>query len=264
MLGHSPLPGGIDVQSGLDLDDLWDRFEIFEALHHSVDICNPMTACDVASMVVGLSPAAGQQVLDIACGNGATLFALAGHAAISGVGVDLSPWMLRAAVDRHERTAADADLHWVLADARRYGEGQQFDIVTCLGAEWVWHDFNGTARAVAARTRPGGRAAIGAGRLHHRASQETVARERGRVETIAEQREMLRRHGFEVTGRIDPTDADWDGYLQGTADAAQIWAQRYPGARSERWMAEQQEWQAAREADRGIIGWSTWLLRRTR
>jgi len=35
----------------------------------------------------------------------------------------------------------------------------------------------------------------------------------------------------------------------------------YPGPRADRWIEEQADWQAARERDRDVIGWSLWIAR---
>ena len=61
--------------------------------------------------------------------------------------------------------------------------------------------------------------------------------------------------------RVDPDDAGWDAYLARTAQAAADWAVAYPGPRADRWIEEQADWQAARERDRDVIGWSLWIAR---
>ena len=63
-------------------------------------------------------------------------------------------------------------------------------------------------------------------------------------------------------GRVDPDDAGWDEYLARTAIAARLWADRYPGPASDRWLEDQADWHAARERDRDVIGWSVWVARR--
>jgi len=159
---------------------------------------------------------------------------------------------------------SNASLSWILGDARFYEPDRTPDVAVCIGAEWVWHDFNGTVRALANRLGDGGVAVVGAARLHHSANADQVLKERGRVDTIDDMRQMLATHGLEPLLRIDPDDAGWDAYLARTATAATEWAALHPGSRSDQWLEEQADWQAARERDRDIIGWSVWAARKHR
>lgn len=251
----------VHVAPGLDLDDLWERFEVFEALHHDIAICNPMSDEHVDDMFDVLDLHDKARVLDVACGSGEVLIRAAERADIAGTGVDLSPWMIQAAARRSEQRVPRAAIEWVLADASAHVPQHLHDVVFCIGAEWVWHDFAGTARALAGLVKPDGLAVIGSGRLHSHADQRTVRSTHGFVESIADQRRTLEQLGFRPVHRIDPTDADWDRYLARTARSASRWAIAHPGERSGRWIEAQREWMDARERDRGIIGWSLWIAR---
>ena len=147
------LPPEIRVLPGTDVEGAWDRFEVFEALHHGMRICNPMTGADLDVVLDALAPHPGERWLDVACGHGELLIRGAERAEIAGVGVDLSPWVLVRSLEAAlERKVANR-LEWRLGDAHDLGKDERFDIVSCLGASWIWHGFAGTARATdAART----------------------------------------------------------------------------------------------------------------
>ncbi len=245
------------------MDELWDRFEVFEALHHSLTICNPMSSAELDEVVAAMQLTHGSSVLDVACGYGELLFRVANQTPIIGTGIDLSPWMITAAHNDASTRAADADLTWVLGEAREFTTDPAPDVAVCIGAEWIWHDFSGTARALSQRLGDGGVAVIGAARLHHRADAERVAQDRGRVETVDDMRAQLGRYGLTPVHRVDPDDAGWDNYLAATADAAESWAIEHPGPRAEQWVEEQADWQAARDRDRDVIGWSVWIARKS-
>ena len=72
---------------------------------------------------------------------------------------------------------------------------------------------------------------------------------------------MLNEAGLTLDYRIDPTDDDWDAYLENTRSAVGEWAQR-GGARAQEWIDEQRDWHQARERDRDVIGWSVWVARK--
>lgn len=260
-LGDRALPADVDVLPGTDLDDVWQRFEVFEALHHGMRICNPLTERELADLVQALPLSDGASVLDMACGYGELLLRCASVAAIDGVGIDLSPWMVQTAARRAATSMPDAQLRWVVGEARDYGREQSWDVVTCLGAEWIWHDFNGTARALAGLVRPGGVVVVSAARLKDGQDAAAVAEKYGRVETVADQAAMLGAHGLELLTRFDPDDAAWDAYLARTTTSISEWALKLPAERSADYVAAQREWLEARERDRDIIGWSAWVTR---
>jgi len=256
---HQHIDPSIAVLPGTDVGDAWDRFEVFEALHHTLRICNPMTSQELDEVIDAAELADDLRVIDFACGYGEALIRAAEQHAVQGTGIDLSPWMVVAAHRYAQQRAPNADLTWVLGDARDFRVAPAPDVAICIGAEWVWHDFSGTCRALSATLPVGGVAVIGAARLHHAADPDKVRAERGTVDTVDDMAEQLARHHLTPLHRVDPDDAGWDAYLRQTAKAAAAWAQRHPGPRADEWIGEQADWHAARERDREIIGWSVWV-----
>ena len=254
------LPDDVAVIPGTDVEGLWERFEIFEALHHTMTIDNPMTSDDLDQVVSLLAPADGESMLDLASGHGELLRRMRAAATIDGQGVDLSPWMVTAA-HRHSVDSAP-DLRWTLGEARDFCADQQFDLVTSLGASWVWHGFNGTVRAIAQRTAPGGRIAIGEMHVRDGVDTDAVVETHGRLMSHTELDDTFANHGIDVIGRIRTSDAAWDDYLARTAHAATTWAQLHPGERAERYLAEQRDWESDHARDREVLTWSVWVGRK--
>lgn len=243
-----------------DLDDLWERFEIFEAMHHRQRVCNPMTEAQLERAVDALDFDSRDRVLDVACGPGEVLIQAHERGVVESIGIDLSPWMLRTAAQRSRQRLppGTASPRWMLADAAKVDPGR-FDVVICLGAEWIWHGSHGTVAALVERLEPGGRLAYGGPRLHFDADPEATAEAFGRLETAADVERRLDDHGLRLRLRIDPDDDGWTAYLdRGKADV-EAWARRNPGERAERWIAEQAEWRTRYEAERHIVGWSVWI-----
>jgi len=252
------LPTNIEVLPGTDVDGVWERFEIFEALHHSMRICNPMTSENLDAVVDALQPSDGDQIVDVACGYGELLLRLARNTDIAGTGIDLSPWMLVGADRYAAAEAPDADLRWVLGDAKHY-PFEPVDVVASLGATWIWHGFPGTVRAIAAATRPGGRLAIGDMRLRDGVDHTEVAKEHGRVLSIDEHDEAIAECGVRIIDRIDTADASWDAYIERTRLAAEAWSELHPGPRADEFLEEQQVWEQDHARDQPILTWSVWV-----
>jgi len=262
-LGQRALPSTVEILDGTDVDDVWERFEIFEALHNGMRICNPLTETEFDEVVEAVASTGGASMLDVACGYGELLARCASRTRIEGVGIDLSPWMAQTAALRTDELAAESSLRWVLGEAREYGKDRAWDVVSCMGAEWIWHGFNGTARAVAERLRPGGLAIIGAARLKDGCDPAHVSASHGRLESLVEEEAILASHGLSTIWRLDPDDAAWDAYLARTATSIAQWAAEVPGGRTAEYVAAQQEWIDARERDREVMGWSAWVATAT-
>lgn len=256
------LPDGVVVLPGTDVAGAWRRFEVFEALHHTMRICNPMTDADLAGVVAMLAPRDGERMLDIACGHGELLIRAAETAAIHGVGIDLSPWAIDRAFRRSSATDLQGILEWRLGDAHRLDPGERHEIVTCLGASWIWHGFRGTTAALVRRTVPGGRIAIGDLRVRDDADPDAVTADHGKVSTVREQAAMLDGLGVDVIGRVDAGPAGWDGYDERTRRSVESWADEHPGPGADEYLAEQARWRDDHRRDREFLEWTVWVGRR--
>ena len=262
MTDRPGLPPGVVVLPGTDLEGEWERFRIFEALHHAMDICNPMTKGDLDCLVDALDPSDGERALDLACGHGELLLRMAARSSIEGMGVDLSPWVIARAAAKTGSASLPGSITWCVGQARTAGTDTSWDIATCLGASWVWHGFPGTVRALASRIGPGGRIAVGDLRLHEGADPDRVAEEHGRVPTREEQAEFLADAGLCDIDELALAPGGWDRYLERIAESAETWAAQHPGVEAERFVSESESWRLEHERDRAFLTWTVWTARR--
>lgn len=259
-MDHPELPDDVEVLPGTDVEGEWERFRVFEALHHGMRICNPMSHGDVDRVVELLEPAPGESVLDIACGHGELLIRMAELAPVRGVGVDLSPWVLQRARQEAARRIPDGSVRWMLGNAHDL-PGERYDIVTCIGASWIWHGFAGTLAAMAERLDAGGRIAIADLRLRNGVDLSEILETYGRVLTAEEQGVALEEHGFEVIERLDPGMESWNAYQQRIAESAADWQLTHPGEEAARFVSEQVRWRRDHERDQQFLTWSVWIAR---
>lgn len=219
------------VLPGADLEGAWERFAPFEALHHRLDICNPISPRDLQEVVEALQPVDGDRVLDVACGHGELLMRLAARAAIDGVGVDLSPWAISRAARRAARRGLQERVAWWLGDGAGLPADPAWTIVSCLGASWIWDGFAGTAAALAARVMPGGRVALGDGRARSSAAQEALAElglSSAATPTETEQLAVLERSGLTPLAHVDPGPHALGAYYQRVLASTTAWARSHP------------------------------------
>jgi SAM-dependent methyltransferase len=139
--------------------DTWKYFGITHADHV---ICNPTSSGRLDELIGLLDLAAGADVWEAACGKGELLIRLAERSGTHGVGVDKSPYELRAARDHAAARVPGADLQLIEGDAAAHEPGPaSVDLAACLGASWIWGGHRGTLRALRKAVRPGGLVLVG-------------------------------------------------------------------------------------------------------
>ena len=133
--------------------------EIAEGDHH---ILNPFTQAELMLLgeICRLTPDMRQ--LDLACGKGEMLCQWSQRWGIQGVGVDISKVFLTEARERAAELKVQEHIRFVEADAGQYSaSGEQFDIVSCIGATWIGNGLAGTIKLMLPALKPGGLLLIG-------------------------------------------------------------------------------------------------------
>ena len=126
------------------------------------DVLDATFAAVKARLLARAAVAAGEHVLEIGCGTGATTLDLAAGTGAGGrvLGVDVA----RPLLERARTRAAQAGLHhaeFVLADAQTHAfEGAAFDLVTSRFGVMFFEDPVAAFANIAAALRPGGRVAF--------------------------------------------------------------------------------------------------------
>ena len=105
---------------------------------------------------------AGDHVIDIGCGHGRSLGALAAHAATGRVvGVDPSDLMTEIAVDRNRALIKAGKVEVATASAGDLPfHSEAFDRALCVHVVYFWKDLRTSFREIARVLKPGGRIAL--------------------------------------------------------------------------------------------------------
>ena len=205
--------------------------EIGEKNHR---ILNPFTQEKLMLLgeICRLEP--GMRQLDLACGKGEMLCRWAEHFGIQGTGVDISQVFLTAAQARAEELSVTSKVEFILGDAANFqAEPDSYDIVSCIGANWIGGGTRGTLELIKQKgLKLNAESLILMGEIFWREepSEEALAAmgtQRGEwaigLEEIVEILEDAGTHPVEM---LLATDTDWDRY-----ESMHWWAY-------ERWMRE--------------------------
>jgi SAM-dependent methyltransferase len=193
--------------------DTWKYFGITHADHV---VCNPMGADRIAELAALLDLAPGAHAWEAACGKGELLVRLVERYRIHGVGVDASPYELRAARQRAAARVPVADLRFVEGDAADHpAQPASVDLAACLGASWIWGGHRGTLRALRQAARPGGLVLVGEPHWKREPEPEYLAAAGFTSDTFATlhgNAQIGAEEGLALLYVMPSTDEDWDRY----------------------------------------------------
>jgi len=176
----------------------------------------------------------GMRQLDLACGKGEMLCRWAETYGISGTGVDISNVFLDAARKRAEELGVASWVAFIHEDAANFeAEPDSYDIVSCIGANWIGGGTRGTLDLIRSKgLKPGPDSLILMGEILWREepSEEALAAmgvPRGEWAVgFEELASWFEEAGTHLVEMVLATDTDWDRY-----ESMHWWA-------FERWMRE--------------------------
>lgn len=140
--------------------DMWKYFGITHTDHTVMD---PMSLSKTQELVDLLRLPEGGRVLDVACGKAEFLCLVAEQYGVTGTGIDLSPYTIKAArLNVQARGLADR-IELLHLDGGKYEPDtpESLDLASCIGASWVYQDHRGTLEAMKKMARPGGLVLVG-------------------------------------------------------------------------------------------------------
>jgi SAM-dependent methyltransferase len=213
--------------------------EIAETNHR---ILNPFTEAKLRLLgqVAGVVP--GTRVLDLACGKGELLCRWAEWFGSGGVGVDLSPVFLGAAVARAAELGVADRLTFLQGDAGTYEpEPGAFDVAACIGATWIGGGLAGTVELLRPAIGRGGRLLIGEPFWHEPPPAEAVAAFGWEPDTFVSLEGTLDRLEAVELELVEMVLADgdsWDRYKAAQWRTIVDWLDANPGDRDHDAMRE--------------------------
>ena len=210
--------------------DIWTYYGI---THRDHAICNPLSGAKLEQLVRVLRLKPQSRVLDIASGVGEFLIRVAELYHATGIGVDLSPYFIERARQRLDDLASAAEVEFLRMSGADYRppEGVRFDMVSCLGASWIYGGYEGTLRALAAMTTPSGLVVSGEPYWVSRPPAAYFDAAGDEAISVASHHDNVLtgdRLGLRLVYTIVSNQDDWDTYQGLQWNAAEAYARAHP------------------------------------
>ena len=211
--------------------DIW---KYYDTTHHLHTYCNPVSEQGFDELIALLDLGPGDRMLDIACGMGELMIRTVERTGCSAVGVDLSPYASERGRQRIASRLPDADIRLVTGRAEDHPvpEDARFDLVSCIGASWIWDGCEGTLRALVERARPGGLVIAGEPYWLQAPDPEYLRLEELTAEmfpaSLADYSDFARSLGLEVLWMRGSSPEDWDRYEMTQTLAFDRWSREHP------------------------------------
>jgi hypothetical protein len=209
-----------------------DRWKYFDITHQEHVLCNAVSVEKFEELIALLRLKPGAQVLEIATGKGEFIIRLAERYGIEGIGVDLSPYCVSDAEEKHKERIPGAQLTFLEMDGADYEpeEPGSFDLVACIGASWIYDGHQGTLKALNEMAAPGGWVVVGEPYWRQEPAAEyleAIGEERSAFGTHFENVEIGQKLGLELVYTLVSNQDDWDRYEGLQWYAAAKWASEH-------------------------------------
>lgn len=245
-----------------------DRWKYYDVIHQDQAFWNPLSEPKVAEIIDLLRLPAGARVLDIASGRGEFLLRVAGRWGASGIGVDASPRCIAGSLEASARRGLSGSVQFVESDGAAFeAEPASFDMVSCIGASWIWGGYRGTLEALLRWTRPGGLVLSGEPFWKRDPSPEHIEATgyaAGLFGTHRSNVETAEAVGLQFLHAVVSNEDDWDHYEGLHCYSADRYAREHPDDPDGAAILER----ARREFDhylrwgRDELGWAVYIFRK--
>jgi cyclopropane fatty-acyl-phospholipid synthase-like methyltransferase len=238
-------------------------YAIIEGDHH---IQNPMSPDKLRRVVDYLRLRDGERVIDVGCGKGSLLLAMAAEHRIEAIGLEINPAFVGAA-----RQSLEAR-H--LAGVARIVEGPaldfaappgSLDVAACIGATFALGGLEPCLDWLAQAVRPGGRIAVGEPFALGDWTPDVRQRWPEYDRSLPDIAKAIQQRRLDLTGIVATSIDDWDHYESQHWRAAAAWLRAHPDDTEAEWLArkiatDRSDYLAQ---ERDCFGWAVFIAGKT-
>lgn len=247
--------------------DMWKYYDI---THREHVFCNPMSVEKFEELIALLRLSPGDHVLDIATGKAEFIVRLAEQYAVGGVGVDLSPYCVADAREKHQQRIPEAQLTFLEMEGADYEpeQAERFSLVACIGASWIYGGHRGTLEALNGMAAPGSWVLVGEPYWRQEppsAYLAAIGQNRSAFGTHDENVTVGQELGLELLYTLVSSHDDWDRYEGLQWYAAETWASEHPDDPDVEDVLERvrHDKEAYLRWGRETLGWAIYLFKKS-
>lgn len=189
-------------------------FDLKNISEKYIELVNPISPKKVIKVgeLLGLNP--NSRVIEFGCGYGEILALWAEAFGISGVGIELRDFACERARKKMIAKGLADRIEIICEDGAKYKfEEGAFDVAACIGATFIWDDFQSCIKAIKPAVHSKGKLAIGETYwLKERVPPEYA---KGEKTTYAESEllRMIREEEYDLEYIARATHNEWDNYV---------------------------------------------------
>ncbi len=207
-----------------------DMWKFFDITHREHILCDPISLDKLEQLITLLPLKPGARVLDIATGKGEFLIRLAErYPQMAGIGIDFSPHCIADVKKKQQERVPNVKLRFLEMDGAKYipESSENFDLVACIGASWIFGGHRGTISALQKMSAPESWIVVGEPYWRHEPEKEyleAIGMARNDFGTHYQNAEAGREQGMELVYTLVSSKDDWDTYEGLQWYAAESWA----------------------------------------
>jgi SAM-dependent methyltransferase len=140
-----------------------DMWKFFGITHTDHTVMNPMSLAKTEELIECLRLPDAGRIVDVACGKAEFLCRVAERYAVTGTGIDLSPFTIEEARRNVAVRGLEGRIELLHMDGGAYqpAPGAKLDLTSCIGGSWIHHGHQGTLEALGGMVQPGGLVLVG-------------------------------------------------------------------------------------------------------
>ncbi|NQW20060.1 MAG: class I SAM-dependent methyltransferase [Chloroflexi bacterium] len=244
--------------------DIW---KFYGVTHRDHIVMNPTSEAKTDQFIALLPLKPNARVLDVASGKGEQLLRIIDKHDATGVGIDISPYEVKAARQRASVRNLESKVEFVEGDGAKYNvEPNSFDLAMCLGATGVWGGYRGAIEALKKTVKPTGLIVLGEPYKLKEPESGYIEAEPEFAPTLvthAENVQIAQNAGLKLLYSIVSDHHDWDRYEGLRLRAAELYAEENPTDPDAHEILDRQrgEHDTYLKHGRDTLGWAIYMFR---
>ena len=191
-----------------------DYFELVKISSQNLEVTNPAAPEKLLTIGHNLNLNAELKVIDFGCGYGRTLALWSEDFGVSGLGVEIHPYLCKRAAERMEQSDLSKQIKISCCNPLDYQpDGNTYDIVICLGASFVWGGYLNALQRMKKSLKAKGKIVIGERYYTKEDVPGELVKFEGDLNNEFELMGFTRDKGFDVEFALHASRDDWDRYV---------------------------------------------------